>query len=78
MGLGSAPAIQNAVRANLPTNLPKNINEISNANRARITGPSDVLAVEAWGGREWQPATSSGGVPIEIGRLRARALVGAS
>jgi hypothetical protein len=41
----------------------------------RIFGPADVLAIEVWGGREWQPATSSGGVPIEISRHRARTLV---
>jgi len=41
----------------------------------RILAPADVLAVEVWGGRKWSPAISSGGVPIEIGRLRERALV---
>jgi len=40
----------------------------------RIYGPPDVLAIEVWGGREWQPATSIGSVPIEVGRLRARVL----
>ncbi|HYZ44181.1 MAG TPA: hypothetical protein VE667_04935, partial [Xanthobacteraceae bacterium] len=40
----------------------------------RIIGPSDVLAVEVFA-RAWQPAISSGGVPIEVGRLRTRALV---
>jgi hypothetical protein len=30
-----------------------------------------VLEIEVWGGRDWQPA----GVAIEIGQLRARALV---
>jgi hypothetical protein len=34
-----------------------------------------VLEIEVWGGRDWQPAVSSGGVAIEIGQLRARALV---
>jgi hypothetical protein len=41
----------------------------------RILGPSDVIDAEVWGGRAWQPAISSGGVAVEIGRLRARALV---
>ena len=40
----------------------------------RIFSPADVLAVELFD-RAWQPAVSSGGVPIEIGRLRQRALV---
>jgi hypothetical protein len=41
----------------------------------RILAPADVLAVEVWGGREWQPAISSGGVAVEVGRLRARVLL---
>jgi hypothetical protein len=41
----------------------------------RILAPADVLAVEVWGGRKWRPAITSGGVPIEIGHLRERALV---
>jgi hypothetical protein len=41
----------------------------------RILAPADVLTVEVWGDRKWRPAISSGGVPIEIGRLRERALV---
>jgi hypothetical protein len=41
----------------------------------RIFGPADVLAVEVWGGRSWEPAISSDGVPFETGRLRARMLV---
>src|SRR5262249_34696122 len=41
----------------------------------RIFGPADVLAIEVWGSRQWQPAVSSGGVAIEVGRLRARVLV---
>jgi hypothetical protein len=40
-----------------------------------IVGPAHVIAAEVFGGRDWQPATSSGGVPIEIGRIRRRALV---
>ena len=41
----------------------------------RIFGPADVLAIEVLD-RPWQQATSSGGVAIEIGRLRKRALAG--
>jgi hypothetical protein len=42
---------------------------------ARIVGPADVLAVEVFGGRTWQPAMSSDGVAVEVSRLRSRALV---
>jgi hypothetical protein len=42
----------------------------------RILGPADVIAAEIWSdGRSWQPTISSDGVPIEVSRLRARALV---
>jgi hypothetical protein len=41
----------------------------------RILAPADVLAIEVWGGRDWRPAVSSGGVAIETARLRARTLV---
>jgi hypothetical protein len=40
----------------------------------RILGPADVLAVEVFD-RAWTPTISSSGVPIEISRLRRRALV---
>jgi hypothetical protein len=40
----------------------------------RILAPTAVLAVEVFD-RDWQVAISSDGVAIEIGRLRARALV---
>jgi hypothetical protein len=59
----------------------KNNNESNALERAktlssrRIFGPADVLGVEVFGGRTWKPAKSSGGVDIEIGRLRPRALV---
>jgi len=44
-------------------------------NGAKISGPAHVLAVEVFGGRDWRPAVSSGGVAIEVGRLRQRTLV---
>jgi hypothetical protein len=44
----------------------------------RIFGPPDVLAVEVWGGRSWEPAISGDGIAVEIARLRPRTLVGAS
>jgi len=62
-----------------PTNPPKNINEIKALERVKtlsshgILGPAHVFAVEL--NRDWQPAISSDGVAIEIGRLRTRFLV---
>jgi endogenous inhibitor of DNA gyrase (YacG/DUF329 family) len=41
----------------------------------RIFGPPDLLAVEVWDGRSWEPAISSDGTRIEIGHLRTRVLV---
>ena len=40
----------------------------------RILGPAAVLDIEVFD-RAWQPAISSNGVVVEVGRLRARALV---
>jgi hypothetical protein len=40
----------------------------------RILAPAAVLAVEVFD-RAWTPAVSSGGVAVEVGRPRARALV---
>jgi hypothetical protein len=59
----------------LPADPPKNTNEIKGAQLAKIIAPKDVIDVELWGSRRWQPRISSGGVAVEIGRLRARALV---
>jgi len=42
-----------------------------------ILGPAAVLACELFD-RKWQPTVSSGGIAVEIGRIRPRALVGAS
>ena len=42
----------------------------------RIFGPATVLVVEVFA-RNWQPAVSADGVPIETSRIRPRALVGA-
>jgi hypothetical protein len=41
----------------------------------RILAPAHVLACEVFGGRGWRHATSSGGVAVEVGHLRSRALV---
>jgi hypothetical protein len=64
----------------LPTTHEKNKNKLKVLQRAkslsshRILAAAHVLAVEF--DRPWQQAISSGGVAIEIGRLRKRALVG--
>jgi hypothetical protein len=64
----------------LPTTPHKKANK-SNAlqgakmlSSTRILAPAHVLAVEVFE-RHWQPAISSGGVAVQIGRLRERALV---
>jgi hypothetical protein len=41
----------------------------------RVLGPAHVIAAELWDRHSWEPAVSSGGTRIEIGRLRSRALV---
>jgi len=64
-----------------PTKLRKNAFKNKALQRAktlsshRIFGPADVLAIEVWGSRQWQPVVSSGGVAVEVGRLHARVLV---
>jgi hypothetical protein len=64
-----------------PTNPPKKdrkfkaVQQAKTLSTRRILAPANVLTVEVWGDRRWQPTTSSSGVPIEISRLRARALV---
>jgi hypothetical protein len=66
-------------RTSAPTNPPKKDNEFNALQRAKtlsshgILGPAHVLALEL--DRDWQPAISSDGVAIEIGRLRTRFLV---
>src|SRR5262249_10526030 len=60
-----------AVSAREPS---RKFNEIKGA-QTRIWAPKHVLDVEVWGGRTWQSAISSGGIEIEISRVRARALV---
>jgi hypothetical protein len=58
----------------------KNNNETNALQRAKqqssipILGPAAVLACELFD-RKWQATVSSGGVVIEVGRLRQRALV---
>jgi hypothetical protein len=63
-----------------PAKLRKNTNQFKTLQRAktlsthRIIGPAPVLDIEVFG-RAWHPAVSSGGVAIELGRLRTRVLV---
>jgi hypothetical protein len=64
-----------------PANPPKKDNKFKalqakkTLSSTRILGPRDVIDAEVWGGREWQPAISNGGVAVEVGRLRARTLM---
>jgi len=59
----------------------KNIKQTNELQRGKkqsstgIVGPPDVINIEVFGSRRWQQAISSGGVAIEVGRLRQRALV---
>jgi hypothetical protein len=41
----------------------------------RVLAPAQVLACEVFRGRDWRHATNSGGVAVEVGHLRSRALV---
>ena len=45
------------------------------SNRGRIVAPAHVLQVELFD-RTWESRISTGGVPIQVGRLRQRTLVG--
>jgi hypothetical protein len=64
-----------------PTNPPKKINGANSlqALKSQSRVPPDlwreILAVEVFGGRDWLPVVSSGGVTCEVGKLRPRALV---
>jgi hypothetical protein len=64
-----------------PTNPPKKDNKFKALQWAktlsshRVLAPAHVLACEVFGGRGWRHATSSGGVAVEVGHLRSRALV---
>ena len=66
-----------------PTKRIKIVNKINALQRAkmqsstRILGPSNVIAVEVFGGRAWQPLTSTGFVPSERAQRRPRGLIDA-
>jgi len=53
---------------------PEKLNEIKGT-QTRICAARRVLDVEIWGGRSWQDAVSSGGVAIQVSRVRPRSLV---
>jgi hypothetical protein len=74
MGPGSAPAIQNALQGKFAYEVTQIVNEIKVAVGAKIRGPGDVLAIEVFD-RPWREATSSGGVVLQVSRVRARTLV---
>jgi hypothetical protein len=62
----------------LPTTPLKKRNKLQRAKTLsshRILAPEQVLAIEVFGGRVWQHATSRDGVVVDIGRIRGRALV---
>jgi hypothetical protein len=64
----------------LPTTHEKNKNKLKVLQRAkslssnRILAPAHVLDAEVFN-RHWQPTVSSGGVMLQVSRVRARALV---
>lgn len=64
-----------------PTNPPKNGHEFNGLqgkktrSSLRILAPPRVLAAEVWGSRHWQETVSSGGVAVEVSRVRSRSLV---
>ena len=81
-GRGSRAAKINAVRPFLPGDPPKKLHDFNGRplltdtrSSSRLVGPARVLQVELFD-RAWRAAVSSDGVPIEVGRLRQRALVG--
>jgi hypothetical protein len=41
----------------------------------RILGPSNVIAIEVFGGRAWKPLTSTGGVAVEQAQVQPRVLI---
>jgi hypothetical protein len=64
-----------------PANPPKKINGANalQALKSRSRVPPDlwreIVQIELFGGRDWRPIVSSGGVTCEVGKLRPRALV---
>ena len=64
-----------------PTHPPKNGNEFKalwgakSVSSPRILAPSRVLDAEIWGRRDWRETVSSGGVAVEVSRVRSRSLV---
>src|SRR5262245_46249562 len=65
----------------LPTTPREKQNKLKVLQRAktlsspRVLAPAHVLACEVFGSHGWRHATSTGGVAVEVGHLRPRALV---
>ena len=60
------------------TKIASKINALQRAkiqSSTRILGPSNVIAVEVFGGHAWQPMIGTGGVAVEIAQLRPRVLI---
>jgi len=76
-GVFSTPPLSDTALGTIPLkkgNKFKALQRAKTLSSHRIFGPAHVLAVEVFD-RVWQPAISSDGVPVEIGRLRKRTLV---
>src|SRR5262245_1775868 len=73
-GTTTAPTKNNERTAVFAHGPLEKLNVINRA-QIRIRAPRHVLDVEMWGGRPWQDAVSSGGIAIQVSRLRPRALV---
>jgi hypothetical protein len=73
----SSPLVSDTALGTIPLKKAKKFKALQRAkplSSRGISGPAHVLAVEVFG-RTWKSTISSSGVPVEIGRLRARALV---
>jgi len=76
-GVFSSSSLSDTARGTIPLKKDKKFKGLQQAKTLSSTGifgPGDVLAVEVFD-RVWQPAISSDGVHVEIGRLHKRTLV---
>jgi len=77
-GVFSTPPLSDTALGTIPLkkgNKFKVLQRAKTLSSHRIIAPARVLAIEVFA-RSWQQATSSGGIAIEISRIRPRALVG--
>ena len=77
-GVFSTPPLSDTALGTIPLkkgNKFKALQRAKTLSSHRIIAPARVLAIEVFA-RSWQQATSSGGIAIEISRIRPRALVG--